>query len=265
MTNIERLLFIMAALRDPESGCPWDIKQNFNSIVSYTIEEAYEVADAIGREDYQDLKDELGDLLLQVVFHAQMAKEQDLFEFNDVVAAINDKMLRRHPHVFSKEAGVDTHQAETDRVASVKKFWEEQKAKERVDKNNAGVLDGVALALPALKRAQKLQKRAARVGFDWPDISGVLAKIREELDELEEALQNAAQDEIAEELGDFLFACVNMSRHFGIDAEDSLRNANGKFETRFKAIEKILKEQDRQLQDCDVVELNALWNQVKSV
>lgn len=220
---VSRLLAIMARLRDPQSGCEWDLAQNFASIAPYTIEEAYEVADAIARGDMADLKDELGDLLLQVVFHARMAEEAGHFAFADVAAAISDKMEARHPHIFGTEGGsMDTAR------------WEDIKAHERAAKGTKSALDGVALALPALLRAQKLQQRAARTGFDWPDPSGAEAKIAEELAELKAA---GSDLEKFEEAGDLLFAVVNFLRAHGISAEDALRAANAKFERRFRAME----------------------------
>jgi ATP diphosphatase len=220
-SNIERLVTIMERLRHPEHGCDWDVAQDFSTIAPYTIEEAYEVADAIARGDMADLKDELGDLLLQVVFHSRMAEEAGLFALPDVVASISDKMERRHPHVFGDgEGGHEQH-------------WERLKAVEREAKGDAGALDGVAVGLPALLRAEKLQKRAARTGFDWPDPSGARAKIDEELAEIEAA----SPAEREEEIGDLLFAVVNWSRHLGIDPEAALRVANAKFERRFKAME----------------------------
>ena len=220
-SNIERLVAIMERLRDPERGCDWDVAQDFATIAPYTIEEAYEVADAIARGDMADLKDELGDLLFQVVFHSRMAEEAGLFALSDVVASISDKMERRHPHVFGDSGG------------GHEQHWERLKAVERVAKGNAGALDGVAVGLPALLRAEKLQKRAARTGFDWPDPSGARAKIDEELAEIEAA----SPAEREEEIGDLLFAVVNWSRHLGVDPEAALRVANAKFERRFKAME----------------------------
>jgi len=226
VTPIARLVRIMARLRDPERGCEWDIVQTFETIAPYTIEEAYEVADAIARVDMADLKDELGDLLLQVVFHARMAEEAGSFAFDDVADAISDKMERRHPHIFGGRAGGGHH------------LWEQIKAEERAAKGNAdapaGALDGVALGLPALLRAEKLQKRAARVGFDWPDAGGARAKIDEELAEVEAA---ASPADIEEEIGDLLFAVVNWSRKLGVEPETALRAANAKFERRFKMME----------------------------
>ncbi|MEG3144007.1 nucleoside triphosphate pyrophosphohydrolase [Sphingomonas sp. RT2P30] len=244
---ISRLVAIMARLRDPVSGCEWDVAQDFATIAPYTIEEAYEVADAIQRGDMADLKDELGDLLLQVVFHARMAEEAGLFALPDVVTSISDKMERRHPHIFG------------DRPEGGHYLWEQIKAEERAAKttSGAGALDGVALGLPALLRAEKLQKRAARTGFDWPDAEGARAKVDEEIAEVE-AATNAAERE--EEIGDLLFAVVNWARKLGIDPEAALRAANGKFEKRFKAMEAVAGNVFEAL-DLDAKE--ALWQQVK--
>jgi ATP diphosphatase len=218
---------IMAQLRDPKSGCPWDVEQNFASIAPYTIEEAYEVADAINRNDMAGLKDELGDLLLQVVFHARMAEEAGHFALQDVVDAICAKMVRRHPHVFAQSAEADVSTAQSN--------WESIKAAERADRDpNPSALAGVALALPALLRAEKIQKRAARTGFDWPDLSGVLAKIHEEL---EEVAATTSHDEREDEVGDLLFAVVNLARHLKVDPEAALRRATGKFDSRFRTME----------------------------
>jgi ATP diphosphatase len=245
---IHRLARIMARLRDPKTGCEWDVAQTFETIAPYTIEEAYEVADAIERRDMTDLKDELGDLLLQVVFHARMAEEAELFDLSDVIAAISDKMERRHPHIFGDHAEGGHH------------LWEQIKAEERAAKRGtdvAGALDGVARGLPALLRADKLQKRAARTGFDWPDPSGARAKIAEELDEIDSA---ATADEREEELGDLLFAVVNWARHLGIDAEAALRRANAKFETRFRSMEATARERFATL---SLDEKEALWQATK--
>jgi ATP diphosphatase len=260
MDQIRRLLEIMAALRDPDAGCPWDIRQNFDTIAPYTLEEAYEVCDAIARRDYGELKEELGDLLLQVVFHSQMAAEAGYFGFEDVVRAINEKMLRRHPHVFDRDSRRGSEQASVD---SVKRFWEEEKARERSRKETHGILEGVARALPALKRAQKLQKRAARVGFDWPGVDGVMAKIYEELEELQQAINQRTPAALHEELGDLLFTCVNLARHVNIDAEDCLREANRKFERRFATMEAQVQGRGGRLEDCTPDKLDALWNMAK--
>ena len=259
---IQRLLRVMARLRDPAGGCPWDVEQDFSTIAPYTVEEAYEVADAIARGDLEDLKDELGDLLLQVVYHAQMANEAGLFDFDQVAAAIADKMIRRHPHVFG-DAAVDGARAQT-------RAWEAVKAGERASKAGAarrphGVLDGVPLALPALVRAAKLQTRAARVGFDWPEAVQVLAKIEEEIAELRTELRApASHDRLSDEIGDLLFAAVNLARHLEVDAEAALRQANAKFERRFRAIEGELRARGRRLEDASLDEMEALWQQAKA-
>ncbi len=253
---IEELLDIMARLRNPVGGCPWDLEQSFASIAPYTIEEAYEVADAITRDDMKSLREELGDLLLQVVFHSQMAREAGLFCFNDVVKSINRKMIERHPHVFG-EAEVKTAAAQTDN-------WEKLKVKERAEKGDARVLDGVALGLPALMRSQKLQTRAARVGFDWPDIEPVYGKITEELAELREASATDNHHHIEEEFGDLLFSMTNLARRLNIDSETALRNANAKFERRFNYIEDQLKAQGKSTQTSTLDEMDALWEQAKA-
>ncbi len=241
---LERLLTIMKRLRDPQTGCEWDVAQSFETIAPYTIEEAHEVADAIARGDMADLKDELGDLLLQVVFHAQIAQDMGHFAFPDVVTAISDKMERRHPHIFGNVAEGGHH------------LWEQIKAEERRARAAGGTLDGVALGLPALMRAEKLQNRAARVGFDWPDEVGPRAKIDEEIQEIVEA----TPDTLEEEFGDLLFAVVNWARHRGVDAEAALRNANLKFERRFRGMEEIAGEGFSAL---DLEAKEALWQDVK--
>lgn len=265
---LDRLLAIMARLRDPQEGCPWDVEQSFASIAPHTIEEAYEVADAIARGDLPALEEELGDLLLQVVFHARMAEEQGAFAFADVAQAICDKLVRRHPHVFG-EARIDSAEAQTA-------AWESHKAAERAAKAEnddadakapAGALTGIALALPALVRAAKLQSRAARVGFDWPDAASALPKVGEELAELEAEMQNpggAARDRLEDELGDLLFAVVNVARKLKVDPEAALRRANGKFERRFAAIESRLRAQGRSTDGATLAELDRLWDQVKA-
>jgi ATP diphosphatase len=258
MKEIQKLLDVMAALRDPETGCPWDVEQDFSSIAPYTVEEAYEVADAIDREAMTDLRDELGDLLLQVVFHAQMASEAGHFEFEDVARAIVEKMVRRHPHVFGGET---VSGAEAQRRA-----WEQHKKKER-DANvdgSGGVLDGVALALPALMRAGKLGKRAASVGFDWPDPAGVRAKVDEELGEFDAALDGGDVSEMTDEIGDLLFSVANLARHCGIDPEESLRSANRKFTGRFNAMERRLSGEGQKWQALTPVEMENLWQAVKA-
>lgn len=255
---IEDLLSIMAKLRDPDGGCPWDVEQDFKSIAPYTIEEAYEVADAIERENYVELKDELGDLLLQVVFHARMAEEAGLFDFNDVTRSISEKMVRRHPHVFGGETQRDS---ETQTQA-----WEEQKAEERKAANKGtSALDDVPLALPALKRAQKLQKRAARVGFDWPTASRVMDKVHEEIEEVREAMHEGDIEHVEEEIGDLIFVCTNLGRKLNVDVEASTRRANAKFERRFRYIETTLEAAGQRPQDVTLDEMEALWVEAKKL
>ncbi|REG54173.1 nucleoside triphosphate pyrophosphohydrolase [Paracoccus versutus] len=256
-TGIRRLLAIMAALRDPQAGCPWDIEQDFASIAPYTIEEAHEVADAIAREAWDELPGELGDLLLQVVFHAQMAAEAGMFDFAGVVEKISDKMIDRHPHIFGDES--------RDKSAAQQiKDWEAIKARERAAKAERGVLDGVALGLPALTRAVKLQNRAARVGFDWPGPAEVLDKITEEARELVEARGGSDHAHLTEEFGDLMFVMANLARHLEIDPEEALRLANAKFTRRFRSIEAALAAQGRRPEDSDLAEMDALWNEAKA-
>lgn len=259
MTPIEKLLGIMAALRDPAHGCPWDREQNFETIAPYTIEEAYEVADAISRGDMSELRDELGDLLFQVVFHAHLGSEQGDFDFNDVANAISDKLERRHPHVF---AGEDIGSARDQSLA-----WEAHKMAERAARQQnraASVLDAVHAGRPALQRATELQQTAAAHGFDWPDAASVLPKLHEELGELESALeQHGAHGQAVEELGDLLFTCVNLARHLQVDAEATLRAANTKFESRFRRLEQRVLERGMALQDATLAELDALWESAK--
>ncbi|MHA1565610.1 MAG: nucleoside triphosphate pyrophosphohydrolase [Alphaproteobacteria bacterium] len=258
--NLHRLLEIMAKLRDPDEGCPWDTDQTFATIAPYTIEEAYEVADAIERGDMPALKDELGDLLLQVVFHARIAEESGLFDFDDIATAISDKMVRRHPHVY---------QGTPRDPASLRASWNAIKAEERAAKaskesRHAGTLDDVPRGLPALTRADKLQRRAATVGFDWPEAAQVLLKIREETTEVEEALAgNASQEHIAEEIGDLLFAVANLARHLHIDPEAALNAGNAKFIRRFERIEAMLAAQNRSPAQSDLDEMESLWQRVK--
>ena len=253
--QMSRLIEIMAQLRNPDGGCPWDLEQDFDTIAPYTIEEAYEVADAIERKDFSDLRSELGDLLLQVVFHSQMASERQLFDFEDVAGAISDKMVSRHPHVFSGEHVAD---AESQTLA-----WEEMKAKERSGSKKTGALDDVAIALPALMRAQKLQKRAARVGFDWDDPKFIFDKIDEEISEVKEALVEESPSHIQEELGDLLFVCVNLVRKLGYDAEETLKAANRKFETRFTAMEAEAAKDGDDFATLSLEDQEKLWQRVK--
>ena len=253
---LERLRAIMARLRDPVTGCPWDVAQDFATIAPYTIEEAYEVADAIERQAWDELKGELGDLLFQSVFHARMAEEAGLFDLDDVATAIADKMIARHPHVFGDESNA---KSADQQVAD----WESVKAAERAAKAKGGVLDDVALGLPALMRAEKLQKRAARVGFDWPDIAMVIDKIAEEARELAEARATLPQDKIAEEMGYLLFVMANLARHLKVDPEDALRRANTKFTRRFAFIEAELAKQGKRPDESDLAEMDALWDSAK--
>jgi ATP diphosphatase len=253
-TGIDRLLAIMAALRDPATGCPWDIEQTFASIAPYTLEEAHEVADAIDRQDWADLKGELGDLLFQTVYHAQMAAEAGHFTFADVVQAISDKMIARHPHVFGSEPRTRTAAQQTA-------DWEAQKARER---GAARTLDGIAASLPALTRALKLQNRAARVGFDWPSTDEVLDKLIEEAREVVEARDSLTHAELTGEIGDLLFVMANLARHLKVDPESALRAANAKFTRRFARIEDWLAEQGRTPADSDLAEMDALWTRAKA-
>jgi ATP diphosphatase len=253
LAEIDRLIEIMARLRDPQTGCPWDVEQTFSTIAPYTIEEAYEVADAIERNAMDELRDELGDLLFQVVFHARMAEESSHFNFNDVVEAICNKMERRHPHVFG-DATVSSAEEQS-------RAWEQHKSAER--EHHQSALDGVALALPSLMRAEKLQRRAARVGFDWPDISGPLAKCHEEIVEIEQALQQHDQEEIAAEIGDLLFSVVNLARFAGVDPEEALRGCNLRFTRRFQQVESLVEEQGREMSGMSLQELDALWDEAK--
>jgi MazG family protein len=261
--TLEDLLAVMARLRDPESGCPWDVKQSFTTIAPYTIEEAYEVADAIARADLDGLKDELGDLLLQVVYHAQMASEQSRFEFADVVDGIARKMIRRHPHVFEDPSRREEFMS-TD-------LWDRIKAEEKAERGNgatsASVLGEVPVGLPALTRAVKLQKRAAKVGFDWPSLAPVLEKAEEEIAELKDAVADkksgGPQERIVEEFGDFLFVMANVARHLGVDPEAALRAANAKFVRRFESIETALAGEGRRPEDATLEEMDALWDAAK--
>ncbi|MFC3530284.1 nucleoside triphosphate pyrophosphohydrolase [Paracoccus mangrovi] len=256
-TGIARLLAIMAALRDPKTGCPWDIEQDFASIAPYTIEEAHEVADAIARKAWDELPGELGDLLLQVIFHAQMADEAGMFGFAEVVENISTKMIDRHPHIFGDESRDKSAEQQV-------RDWEAIKAKERAAKAEKGVLDGVALGLPALTRALKLQNRAARVGFDWPGPADVLKKIAEESHELVDARDSGDHAHLTEEFGDLLFVMANLARHLDIDPEEALRMANAKFTRRFRAIEAALAATGRRPEDSNLAEMDTLWNDAKA-
>jgi nucleoside triphosphate diphosphatase len=258
--DVARLLEIMATLRTPGTGCPWDLEQDFSTIAPYTLEEAYEVADAIARGDLGDLREELGDLLLQVVFHARMAQEQDAFDFGDVVEAITEKLIRRHPHVFGDAQGLTP--------AEVEKSWDRIKREEKAHKANGGephgALAGVPVALPAVTRALKLQQKAGKVGFDWNDPMAVLAKIREEADEIEAALAAGESREAAAEVGDLLFAVVNLARHLDADPEGVLRATNQKFERRFGSIEAALAARGKSPAESTLAEMDALWDAAKA-
>jgi len=253
----ETLLNVMARLRDPDSGCAWDIEQSFETIAPYTVEEAYEVADAIERKDAQALREELGDLLLQVVFHAQIAKDQGLFEFEDVAQSIASKMIERHPHVFGDTV--------FDSVDAQKAHWELLKQQEREKRADEclSALDGVALALPALTRAEKIQKRAARVGFDWCTVEPVLDKLDEEVSEFKLAVEQGSVPEIENEIGDLLFTVVNIARHLKVDAEQALKQSTSKFESRFKYVENTVNADDKSMEDVDEVSLDKLWRDAK--
>jgi nucleoside triphosphate diphosphatase len=261
--NIDRLNEIMAQLRHPTDGCPWDVAQDYKSIARYTIEEAYEVADAIERDDRDSLREELGDLLLQVVFHARMAEEEKSFDFDDVAGAIADKMVRRHPHVF----GTDNHNPES----SLRDNWESQKADERADKSRAkgedpSLLDDVPIGLPALTRAEKLQKRAARGGFDWEEIGPVLHKLEEELGELKAEISGGGSPErLTDEMGDLLFSCVNLARHLNLDPEESLRSTSAKFERRFRHVETSVRDDGNDLGKVGLDVLEERWQQAKKL
>ena len=264
MDEIKTLLKIMADLRSPDGGCPWDIKQSFKSIAAYTVEEAYEVADAIEREDMADLKNELGDLLFQVVFHSQMAAELNQFDFSDVVKEINDKLVRRHPHVFSDK--------KINNEAELYSEWEQHKKKERSkkmacdDQQPERILDGIAATLPALRWSEKVQKRAAHHGFDWESIEPVFGKLQEEIDELKaEIIVEDNQERITDEMGDVFFAGVNLSRHLGVNPEQALRDSNRKFISRFEIVEQLLREDDKQMEDCSVSVLETYWQEAKKL
>ncbi|MCQ3829576.1 nucleoside triphosphate pyrophosphohydrolase [Microbulbifer elongatus] len=262
--SVEDLQYLMAQLRNPDGGCPWDLKQSFASIVPSTIEEAYEVAEAIEQEDFEHLHEELGDLLFQVIFYAQLGREDGHFDFSRIVDTLVRKLVRRHPHVFpSGDLYGENQSAELDEQ-QVKANWEAIKAAERAKKGEGGTLAGVATGLPALTRAAKLQKRASQVGFDWPDIHGVLEKVEEELRELREAIASGDQAHAREELGDLMFSCVNVARHLKLDPETALRQSNRKFEQRFGAVEAALAARDQQPADVSLEELDRLWDAAKT-
>ncbi len=258
MQETRRLLAIMAKLRDPKTGCPWDIEQNFQSLTPHTLEEAYEVVDAIEREDVHSLQEELGDLLLQIVFYAQIAKEIGLFDFEDIARNINQKMINRHPHIFAQQKDIKTA---ADQTAN----WEKIKSKEKQTKGYNSVLDDIAINFPALLRAQKLTKNAAKFGFDWNSVTDVISKLQEEIAELEEAINSGNNKNAAAELGDILFVCANIARHLNCDAETALRQTNRKFEKRFRYIEQHLTSKNKSLNDATLQEMEQLWEQAKQV
>lgn len=265
--EIGRLVEIMARLRNPETGCAWDLAQDFTSIAPYTIEEAYEVADAIARGDLLDLKDELGDLLLQVAFHARMAEERGAFDFGDVVAAITAKLIRRHPHVFgaARDLSPDQVKAAWDEIKRAEKTARaDARGGKRPDDREGGVLADVPLALPALTRAQKLSQKAAAVGFDWPDPAEVLGKIREELAEVEDAMRQGSKPAMADEVGDLLFSVANLARHLGLDPEAALRGTNAKFERRFAAVEAGLRATGQPIAAASLAQMEDLWRKAKA-
>ena len=269
MYQLTDLLHLMARLRDPQHGCPWDLQQSYTSIVPHTLEEAYEVADAIESADFEHLPGELGDLLFQVVYYCQLAGEEGRFGFADVVDSITRKLVRRHPHVFPDGDLYATPGSVTLNDAEVKQRWEQIKAEERAERasepQQLSLLDDVPAAMPALTRAAKLQKRAAQVGFDWPEALPVVDKVREELDEVLEAMSENDPDAIAEEIGDLLFVVTNLARHLKVEPESALRAANTKFERRFRFIEQALRETGRAIENCDLEELDALWGEAKKL
>ena len=262
--ELKDLLYLMARLRDPDGGCLWDLKQNFNSITASTIEECYELVDAIKESQPQQIKDELGDVLFQTIFYSQLGKEQGLFDFNEVVDHLTQKLIRRHPHVFPDGDLHGRFQQELTEV-EIKQQWESIKLQERQGKQQHGLLDDIPLALPALMRAQKIQKRASHIGFDWPDARAALEKVKEEITELEVALANQDEENIREEMGDLMFSCVNVSRLLKVDAEMAVAGCNKKFESRFAFIEKKLAEQGKSVEKASLVEMDLLWEQSKSL
>lgn len=261
--SITDLLRVMERLRDPQTGCPWDVRQNFESIVSSTLEECYELAHAIEQKDYSHMAEELGDVLFQVVFYAQLGSEQGLFEFDSVVETLVEKLLRRHPHVF-KDGNIEGVVARDESIEAVRKNWESIKQSERKAKTLTGVLADIPHNLPALPRAQKLQKRAATVSFDWSGVSDVFAKLQEEVAELQDALEVGEASSVQEELGDVLFTTVNLARHLKLDAETTLRRSSSKFERRFKAMESLATADGASLEDLDSAHMDQLWEQVKA-
>lgn len=263
--GIEDLLELMRRLRDPQTGCPWDLKQDHASLLAHTLEEVYELADAVERGDFAQMRDELGDYLFQAVFYAQIAEEQGHFDFGDVADAIVGKLLRRHPHVFPDGTLASRRDArETPQTGAIRETWERLKAADRRERALGGLLDDVPLALPALQRAEKLQRRAASAGFDWADWRGVVVKLEEELEEIRVAAHGEDLAAREEELGDLLFCCVNLARHLGVNAENALRRANRKFEDRFRGVEEEIGRRGLALADCDLALLDGVWEEVKA-
>lgn len=262
MQAIQQLIEIMQALREPESGCPWDLEQDFQSLIPYTLEEAYEVADAIERGSLDDVKHELGDLLFQIIFYSQLAKEQHVFDFNDVVSAINEKLTRRHPHVFGDEK-INDAKEQTKAWEAIKK--QERELKSVKNESQLSILDDVSRTLPSLMRAEKLQKRTAAEGFDWTEVSDVIDKVKEELDEVQQELaaEIKEKEKLENEIGDLFFSCINLSRHVGVDAEQCIRKANLKFEGRFRELEKVADRNGLQINQMKSEELEHLWREVK--
>ena len=262
--SVEDMLYLMERLRNPADGCPWDCKQTYKTIVPYTLEEAYEVADTIERGDYDHLREELGDLLFQVVFYSQLGKEEERFDFHQVVSALVEKLVSRHPHVFPDGTLTSrrTAGAEADE-SSIKQTWEALKKDERDAKGRHSVLDDIPVGLPAATRAQKIQKRASSVGFDWPDTSGVVDKISEEATELEAAIASGKEVDIKAEFGDLLFSCINLGRHLGVDCESALRATSAKFEQRFHSIEKAATDQGKTVEELSLEEMDWLWEEAK--
>ena len=261
--SLEDLLYLMARLRDPQDGCPWDQQQDFSTIIPHSIEEVYELADAIAKGDDEHIHEELGDVLFQVIFYCQLGSEKGAFDFNKVVSTLVAKLLRRHPHVFPDGSLQSRAGQQNTATAEVKKTWEAIKVEERKAKQQGSVLDDVPMALPGLTRATKLQKRAANVGFDWPDYRGVFDKVREEIDELEEAVEQLSHAEVEEELGDLYFVLANLARHLKVDSEAALRSANHKFERRFGFIEQQLQQQGKNIKNSSLNDLESLWQQAK--
>ncbi|MBN4055428.1 nucleoside triphosphate pyrophosphohydrolase [bacterium AH-315-K03] len=262
--KLEDLLYLMERLRDPNDGCPWDCEQDFSSIVPHTIEESYELADAIERGDMKQIREELGDVLFQVVFYSQLGKEKDHFTIDDVISGLVEKLLRRHPHVFPTGQLHSRANTQTESTHKITKQWETLKSIERHNKQQSGVLDDIPIALPALTRAGKLQKRAAQTGFDWTDFADVLQKLQEEIGELSTAIKQDSPDEIEQEMGDVLFSCVNIARHLNVDSETALRRTNKKFEARFRYIEQTALGQGQTLEQLSLEQMDHLWDKAKS-